>query len=106
MTRVGIAIWRWIALGTDSRKVSAQLKRDSASTDNPLGRVLASYESNQQADTETVRRVEALMEENRVRPENRPTVVPAREAAAVGESNMAQSTGTRPARNRFGIGIS
>lgn len=49
-----IAIWRWIGLGTDSRKVSAQLKRDSASTDNPLGRVLAAYESNQQADTETV----------------------------------------------------
>ena len=49
-----IAFWRWIALGTDSRKVSAQLKRDSASTDNPLGRVLAAYESNQQADTETV----------------------------------------------------
>ena len=49
-----IALWRWIALGTDSRKVSAQLKRDSASTDNPLGRVLAAYESNRQADTETV----------------------------------------------------
>ncbi len=49
-----IAIWRWIGLSTDSRKVSAQLKRDSASTDNPLGRVLAAYESNQQADTETV----------------------------------------------------
>ncbi|MEM7501917.1 MAG: MotA/TolQ/ExbB proton channel family protein [Pseudomonadota bacterium] len=49
-----IAIWRWIGLGTDSRKVSAQLKRDSASTDNPLGRVLAAYESNQNADTETV----------------------------------------------------
>ncbi len=49
-----IAIWRWIGLGTDSRKVSAQLKRDTASTDNPLGRVLAAYESNQSADTETV----------------------------------------------------
>lgn len=49
-----IALWRWIALGNDSRKVSAQLKRDSASTDNPLGRVLAAYESNKQADTETV----------------------------------------------------
>lgn len=49
-----IAIWRWIGLGSDSRKVTAQLKRDSASTDNPLGRVLAAYESNQQADTETV----------------------------------------------------
>tara|TARA_R110002049_G_scaffold1062_11_gene8011 strand:- start:5749 stop:7113 length:1365 start_codon:yes stop_codon:yes gene_type:complete len=49
-----IAIWRWIGLSNDSRKVSAQLKRESASTDNPLGRVLAAYESNQNADTETI----------------------------------------------------
>jgi biopolymer transport protein ExbB len=49
-----IAIWRWIALSSDSRKVTAQLKRDTASTDNPLGRVLAAYESNRNADTETV----------------------------------------------------
>ena len=49
-----IAIWRFIGLSTDSRKVTAQLKRDTASTDNPLGRVLAAYESNQGADTETV----------------------------------------------------
>ena len=40
-----------------------------------------------QADTETVRRVEALMEEYRVRPENRPTVVPAREAAVEAEQS-------------------
>jgi len=49
-----IAIWRWIALANDGRKVAAQLKRDSASTDNPLGRVLAAYESNRNADTETI----------------------------------------------------
>ena len=49
-----IAIWRFIGLTTDSRKVAAQLKRDSASTDNPLGRVLAAYESNLSADTETI----------------------------------------------------
>jgi biopolymer transport protein ExbB len=49
-----IAIWRFLGLTTDSRKVSAQLKRDSASTDNPLGRVLAAYESNRDADTETI----------------------------------------------------
>jgi len=49
-----IAIWRWLGLSADSRKVAAQLKRDSASTDNPLGRVLAAYESNQGADTETI----------------------------------------------------
>ncbi len=49
-----IAILRFVALSNASRKVTAQLKRDSASTDNPLGRVLAAYESNQQADTETL----------------------------------------------------
>ncbi len=49
-----MAIWRWFGLSGDSRRVSAQLKRDSASTDNPLGRVLAAYESNQNADTETI----------------------------------------------------
>lgn len=49
-----IAIWRWIALTVDSRKVAAQLKSDTASTDNPLGRVLAAYEANRNADTETI----------------------------------------------------
>jgi biopolymer transport protein ExbB len=49
-----IAIVRWLALSTADRKVSAQLKSDTASTDNPLGRVLAAYESNRGADTETV----------------------------------------------------
>ena len=49
-----IALWRLMGLSADSRKVSAQLKRDTASTDNPLGRVLAAYESNKGADTETV----------------------------------------------------
>ncbi|MGB5346009.1 MAG: MotA/TolQ/ExbB proton channel family protein [Woeseia sp.] len=49
-----IALWRWIGLSSASRKVSAQLKSDSANTDNPLGRVLAAYESNRAADTETI----------------------------------------------------
>jgi biopolymer transport protein ExbB len=49
-----IAFWRLIGLSGDSRRVAAQLKRDTASTDNPLGRVLAAYESNQAADTETI----------------------------------------------------
>ena len=49
-----IAIARWFALTSASRKVTAQLKRDTASTDNPLGRVLAAYESNTGADTETM----------------------------------------------------
>jgi biopolymer transport protein ExbB len=49
-----IALWRAIGLSTAGRKVSAQLKRDTASTDNPLGRVLAAYEANRGADTESV----------------------------------------------------
>ena len=49
-----IALLRFISLSADSRKVAAQLKRDTASTDNPLGRVLAAYESNRNADTETI----------------------------------------------------
>ncbi len=49
-----IAVWRWFGLTGDSRRVTAQLKRETASTDNPLGRVLAAYESNRGADTETV----------------------------------------------------
>jgi biopolymer transport protein ExbB len=49
-----IAFVRWIGLSNASRKVKAQLKSDTASTDNPLGRVLAAYEANQNADTETI----------------------------------------------------
>lgn len=49
-----IAIWRLIGLSGDLRRVKAQLKRDTASSDNPLGRVLAAYESNRAADTETI----------------------------------------------------
>jgi len=49
-----IAVMRWLALSTADRKVKAQLKREAASTDNPLGRVLAAYESNRGADTETI----------------------------------------------------
>ena len=49
-----IAFVRWIGLSSAARKVSAQLKSDTASTDNPLGRVLAAYEANTGADTETI----------------------------------------------------
>lgn len=49
-----IAGVRWMGLSSASRKVTAQLKSDTASNDNPLGRVLAAYEANQAADTETI----------------------------------------------------
>ena len=49
-----IAFVRWVGLSSAARKVNAQLKSDKASTDNPLGRVLAAYEANTSADTETI----------------------------------------------------
>ena len=49
-----IALWRFAVLTMASRKVTAQLKAASANQNNPLGRVLAAYEANQNADTETI----------------------------------------------------
>lgn len=49
-----IAIWRFIGLSSASAKVKAQLKSSTPKTDNPLGRVLAAYEANRNADTETI----------------------------------------------------
>ena len=51
---LAVALLRLVGLSNDSRKVAAQLKSDTAKTDNPLGRVLAAYQSNQNADTETI----------------------------------------------------
>ncbi len=49
-----IAVWRWISLTKDSRNVTAQLSRETASMDNPLGRVLSAYDEAKGADIETV----------------------------------------------------
>src|SRR5690606_12100120 len=49
-----LSLERLITLGIAGRKVSAQLKRDKASPDNPLGRVLLVYENNKNVDTETL----------------------------------------------------
>jgi biopolymer transport protein ExbB len=49
-----IALVRLLGLSSDSRRVSSQLKSETASTNNPLGRVLAAYESNKGSDTETI----------------------------------------------------
>ena len=49
-----IAIWRWIGLTKDSRNVTAQLDSQTASMDNPLGRVLSAYDEAKGADVETV----------------------------------------------------
>jgi biopolymer transport protein ExbB len=49
-----IALERMVVLGIASRKVSAQLKSDSPSDDNALGRVLGVYTANTSTDTETL----------------------------------------------------
>lgn len=49
-----VALWRFIALYLTSMKIGAQLKRDEAKPNNPLGRVLKAAEDNQSADTESL----------------------------------------------------
>jgi biopolymer transport protein ExbB len=49
-----LAIERLITLGIAGRKVKAQLKRETPSDNNALGRVLKVYQENPSADTETL----------------------------------------------------
>ena len=60
-----LSIWRFIVLGGVSAKVRKQLKSDTLSDKNPLGRVLMAAESNQSADVETLelRLGEAILKE-------------------------------------------
>jgi biopolymer transport protein ExbB len=49
-----LALERFITLSLAGAKVKAQLKRDTPSSDNALGRVLQVYKANPTADTETL----------------------------------------------------
>jgi biopolymer transport protein ExbB len=49
-----LAIVRWAVVFLTGRKVAAQKKSDQVSDTNPLGRVLGIYESNREADVETL----------------------------------------------------
>jgi biopolymer transport protein ExbB len=49
-----LGLVRWVAVSITSRKVAAQQKSDYANKKNPLGRVLAVFEDNRQADAETL----------------------------------------------------
>ena len=49
-----IALWRFIALTAVGAKVNSQLKSETPSVNNPLGRVLAVKEENPGVDTETL----------------------------------------------------
>ena len=50
-----LGLWRWIAIGITSRKVSAQQSHlDQPRDDNPLGRVLGVYAANRDVDAETL----------------------------------------------------
>jgi biopolymer transport protein ExbB len=60
-----VGIWRWIIITTASRKVRAQQKSNSTSSDNPLGRILAISESSKSMDSEVLelRLDEAVLKE-------------------------------------------
>ena len=60
-----IAFWRYFVLLINSRKVAAQRKSSTPNKGNPLGRVLAVYEDNQDVDAETLelKLDEAVMKE-------------------------------------------
>jgi len=60
-----IALMRLLSLHNTSRRVKAQRKSESASLDNPLGRIHAVYEANQSAGPETLelKLDEAIMRE-------------------------------------------
>ena len=49
-----LAAWRFVVLTKVGRKVNAQLKSSTPSTENPLGRVLAVANDNASTDTETL----------------------------------------------------
>jgi len=51
---VFLAFWRFSVLSSMSRKVTTQLKSDSANTDNPLGRILKIGEDNAGMDAESL----------------------------------------------------
>lgn len=61
-----IGAWRWIVLAFTGRRVAAQRRSERADPGNPLGRVLAVFESNRDVDTETLelRLDEAVLKEN------------------------------------------
>ncbi len=49
-----LALLRWIILSITAMKVRAQMRSETASSSNPLGRVMIVYEENRNADLETL----------------------------------------------------
>ncbi|MDX1580115.1 MAG: MotA/TolQ/ExbB proton channel family protein [Alphaproteobacteria bacterium] len=49
-----LVLYRWIDLFLIGNKVNAQMKQESANTNNPLGRVMKAYEDNRNVDVETL----------------------------------------------------
>jgi biopolymer transport protein ExbB len=49
-----LGLFRWVVVSTTSRKVARQKKSDRVDESNPLGRVLAVFDKNRAADSETL----------------------------------------------------
>ncbi|WP_430459632.1 MotA/TolQ/ExbB proton channel family protein [Thalassolituus sp. LLYu03] len=49
-----LAVWRWVVLIVEGRKIRAQMDSDVPNENNALGRVMAVFTANKDADTETL----------------------------------------------------
>jgi biopolymer transport protein ExbB len=49
-----LALYKWFTLSVTARKVQAQMRSDTPSAGNPLGRVMLAYQENKDADVETL----------------------------------------------------
>ncbi|MBB4659217.1 MotA/TolQ/ExbB proton channel family protein [Parvularcula dongshanensis] len=49
-----IGLYKWVTLTLTGASVRSQMRKKTASTKNPLGRIMTAYQSNTSADTETM----------------------------------------------------
>ncbi len=49
-----VALWKWLMLTLTALKVKRQMKSDTPSESNPLGRIMIAYNDNKDADIETL----------------------------------------------------
>lgn len=61
-----VALWRFLALNMIGMKISGQLKKKEATTDNPLGRILSVAEANKGSDIDSLelKMGEAILKES------------------------------------------
>jgi biopolymer transport protein ExbB len=51
---IALGLYKWVVLSLTAQRVKAQVKAETPSANNPLGRVMMAYEENKTADIETL----------------------------------------------------